>query len=125
MSQSHIESHGYLQRDPTGRPARLVGLIRDITADKQLEQALEFAEQRWQLAIEGSNDSVWDWDIAANQIYHDHRWARMLGYEPGELPETIEAWKELVHPDDLAANEAEIQAHFDGCTSFYQHELRM
>ncbi len=124
-AERHIEAHGYLQRDVAGKPIRLVGLIRDITSDKQLEQALEFAEQRWQLAIEGSNDSVWDWDITANQIYHDDRWARMLGYEPGEIPDTIEAWKALAHPDDLAANEAETQQHFAGKTSFYQHELRM
>jgi PAS domain S-box-containing protein len=124
-SERYVEAHGYLQRNVAGRPIRLVGLIRDITSDKQLEQALEFAEQRWQLAIEGSNDSVWDWDIERNQIFHDDRWTRMLGYESGELPDTIDAWKALVHPDDLARNEAETLAHFAGRTSFYQHELRM
>ena len=56
------------------------------------------AEQRWQLAIEGSNDSVWDWDITANQIYHDDRWARMLGYEPGQWRGRT-VW-DHVHPDD-------------------------
>jgi PAS domain S-box-containing protein len=121
----HLESHGYLQRDSEGRPLRLVGLTRDITSDKQLEQALDLAERRWQLAIEGTNDSVWDWDIETGQVYHDERWARMLGYDPGELAPTIEAWKALVHPDDLPANDAEIRAHFAERTSFYQHELRM
>src|SRR5262249_5518621 len=54
----HIESHGYLQRDDRGRPVRLVGLNRDVTDEKKMAQALELAEHRWQLAIEGTNDSM-------------------------------------------------------------------
>ncbi|MEO5958410.1 MAG: PAS domain-containing protein [Opitutaceae bacterium] len=124
-SVRHLESHGYLQRDARGRPLRLVGLTRDITAGKHLEQALHLAEQRWELAIEGTNDSVWDWDIDTGEVYHDERLAKMLGYEPQELASTLAAWKELVHPDDLPANEAEVQAHFTQRSSLYQHELRM
>ena len=121
----HIEAHGHVQRDEKGRAVRLVGLSRDITESKQLEQALELAEQRWQLAIEGTNDSVWDWDVTTVHVYHDERWSRILGYEPGELDYSIEGWKALAHPDDLAANEAAIQEHFAQRTSFYCHELRM
>ncbi|MES2697777.1 MAG: PAS domain-containing protein, partial [Verrucomicrobiota bacterium] len=121
----HIKSHGYLQRDAHGRPIRVVGLTRDVTEETQLEQALDLAEQRWQLAIEGTNDSVWDWDVVTGQVYHDDRWARMLGYEPGELDTTNAGWKSLAHPDDLAANEAAVREHFDQRTPFYQHELRM
>ena len=121
----HIESHGYLQRDPAGRPLRLVGLNRDITASKEMEQALTLAEHRWQLAVEGTDDSVWDWDVVTGQVYHDARWRAMLGYDSGELASTIEGWKKLAHPDDLAANEAAIRDHFARRTPFYQHELRM
>ncbi len=121
----HMESHGYLQRDQAGRPLRVVGLTRDITEEAELEQALEIAEQRWQLAIEGTNDSVWDWDIASGQVYHDERWSRMLGYEAAEIRNTNEGWKALAHPDDLAENEAVIHAHFGQRTTYYQHELRM
>jgi PAS domain S-box-containing protein len=49
----------------------------------------------------------------------------MLGYEPGELPHTIEGWKTLVHPDDLAANEHAIREHCAQRTPLYEHELRM
>ena len=121
----HIESHGYVQRDSRGKPIRLVGLSRDVTEQKQMALALELAEQRWQLAIEGTNDSVWDWDIPSGRIFHDLRWSRMLGYAPGELDETDAGWRSLVHPDDLAENEAAIRAHFRGETPHYQHELRL
>ncbi|HVU35935.1 MAG TPA: PAS domain-containing protein [Opitutaceae bacterium] len=121
----HLEAHGHVQRDASGHALRLVGLARDVTESKQLEQALELAEQRWQLAIEGSNDSVWDWDVATGHVYHDERWSRILGYEPGELDFSIDGWKALAHPQDLADNEAAIQEHFAQHTSFYCHELRM
>ncbi|HEY1108254.1 MAG TPA: PAS domain-containing protein, partial [Opitutaceae bacterium] len=121
----HIKSHGYLQRDAHGRPMRVVGLTRDVTEETQLEQALDLAEQRWQLAIEGTDDSVWDWDVVTGHVYHDDRWPRMLGYEPGEMDNTNEGWKSLVHPDDLASNEAAVREHFEQRTSYYQHEVRM
>jgi PAS domain S-box-containing protein len=124
-SVRHTESHGYLQRDASGRPLRIVGLSRDVTDQKQMAQALDLAEQRWQLAIEGSNDSVWDWDIPSGRIFHDERWARMLGYGEDEVDDTSAGWKQLVHPDDLAANDAAVQAHLGGQSPFYQHELRL
>ncbi len=121
----HVESNGYLQRDARGKPVRLVGLNRDVTEQRRMAQALEFAEQRWQLAIEGSNDAVWDWDVETGQVFHDERWARMLGYEPDELQSTAAGWRALVHPDDLPANEAAIGDHFAQRIPFYQHELRL
>jgi PAS domain S-box-containing protein len=124
-SVRHTESHGYLQRDTAGRPLRLVGLSRDVTDQKHMAQALDLAEQRWQLAIEGTNDSVWDWDVPSGRIYHDERWARMLGYQEGELENTSEGWKRLVHPEDLPANDSAIRAHFAELSPFYQHEVRL
>ncbi len=121
----HIEAHAYLQRDAEGRAVRFVGLNRDITAEKKMDEALALAEQRLQLAIEGSNDAVWDWNLETGVLFHDSRWALMLGYEPGEIAHTLEGWKHLVHPDDLAANDRVQQAHFEQRTPSYQHELRM
>ena len=124
-SVRHIESHGHVLRDANGQPLRLVGLSRDVTDQKLLEQALTLAEQRWQLAIEGTNDAVWDWDMTNGTVFRDARWARMLGYEPLELPSDNATWRSLAHPDDLRANDAALQEHVAQRTAFYQHELRM
>ncbi len=124
-STRHIETHGYVQRDAQGRPLRLVGLNRDITADKKLQSALELAEQRWQLALESTNDGVWDWDMSTATLFHDEQWARMLGYEVGTVSTDFESWRRLVHTADLASCEAVARDHFEGRTAFYQHEHRM
>ena len=121
----HVEAHGYVQRDSSGRPFRLVGLNRDITAEKAMQEALHMAEQRWQLAIEGTNEAVWDWDIEQGTIYHDEHWARMLGYHPSEVDSSTVGWRLLVHPEDLAGVEATTAEHVAGRLPLYQAEYRM
>ena len=121
----HIEMHGYIRRDEHGRPVRLVGMDRDITAEKQTLEALRMAEERWQLAVEGTNDGVWDWNIQTGVTYHDHRWSQMLSYETGEIPDNIESWNALIHPDDVAGCLAAMEDHFQQKTPLYHHEYRM
>jgi PAS domain S-box-containing protein len=120
-----VETHGILQRDEQGKPARLVGLVRDVTAEEALQEALNVAEERWKLAIEGSNDAVWDWNMRTGFIFHDEYWAGMLGYTTEEIEGSLDGWRKLVHPDDLAETESTMQAHLDGRTPYYQCEYRM
>jgi PAS domain S-box-containing protein len=121
----YLEARGVVQRDEEGRLRRITGTCRDITSEKQVLDALKVAEERWQLAIEGTNDAVWDWNIQAGLVFHDVRWSRMLGFEFTEIDPTLDGWRELVHPDDLPANERAIEEHFAQRTPFYQHEVRM
>jgi PAS domain S-box-containing protein len=121
----HIETHAYIRRDEHGRAVRVVGMDRDITAEKQTLEALRMAEERWQLAVEGTNDGVWDWNVPSGATYHDQRWSQMLGYEVGEISDSIESWNSLVHPDDLPGCMAATEDHFARRTALYSHEYRM
>jgi PAS domain S-box-containing protein len=121
----HIEAHGYVQRDPKGNPLRLVGLNRDITAETRTIEALRIAEERWQLAIEGTNDAAWDWDVATGAVFHDERWARMLGYSPQEMDPSLQGWRQLMHPEDLPVYAEAIDSHFHRRAPFYSQELRV
>ncbi len=93
-------------------------------------QAVELAElralrERFELAIEGTRDGLWDWNLQTDEAYHSDRFARMLGYEPGELPGTSEAWSGLLHPDDRAAALDAVQAYLRGATPEYESTFRM
>jgi PAS domain S-box-containing protein len=121
----HVETHGILQRADDGTPLRLVGLVRDVTAEEELQEALNVAEERWKLAIEGSNDAVWDWNMKTGFVFHDSNWAGIVGYADEDIEPTFAGWRRLVHPEDLAACEAAMQQHIDQKTSFYQFEYRM
>ncbi|MBV5321124.1 MAG: PAS domain-containing protein [Sulfuricurvum sp.] len=79
-----------------------VMILNDITA-------LESARERFDLAINGSRDGLWDWNLITNEIYFSPRWKMMLGYSDEELPNALETWSSLVHPDDLEAAERAIE----------------
>jgi PAS domain S-box-containing protein len=121
----YVQTHGILQRDDEGKPSRLVGLVRDVTAEEELQDALNVAEERWKLAIEGSNDAVWDWNLKTGFVFHDSNWAGLLGYDDNDIAPSLDGWRLLVHPEDIAECEGATQAHIDGKTSFYQAEYRM
>ncbi len=121
----HIEAHGQLETDASGRPLRLVGLNRDISLERKTEAALNLMEERWQLALEGNNDGVWDWDLVTGHFFYDTRYSMMLGYALGELPNHYPGHSRLIHPDDREDFEQHNQAHLSGRIPFFQHEHRM
>lgn len=82
------------------------------------------AEQRWKLAIESTNDAVWDWNFNTGYVFHDAVWSGMLGYREGEVAHTIDSWRNLVCPEDLPACEAMFHQHVEQRTPHYQAEYR-
>lgn len=77
------------------------GITLDITERKLAEEKLRINEERWEFAIEGTNDGVWDVDLKANTILLTYRCKEMLGYAEEEIGTSIDAWTNLIHPDDL------------------------
>jgi PAS domain S-box-containing protein len=92
---------------------------------RQTAEALKAAEERWHLALVGTNDGIWDWEIEKDRVYISDRWKGMLGYAPDEIPNTTKSWVSLVHPEDLPEVNACLKAHLDGLTPFYTIEYRM
>ncbi|RZA31156.1 MAG: EAL domain-containing protein [Lysobacteraceae bacterium] len=83
-----------------GTLCRVIACFTDCTALKQAEQSLHKSEQRLRLALLGSTDAHWDYDLVKDEIYYSERWWSMLGYLPGELEGTNKLWLERMHPDD-------------------------
>jgi len=100
-------------------------ISRDITDRKAGEQALKESEARWQFALEGSGDGVWDWNLQTDDVFFSRQWKSMLGYEEHEVSARLEAWETRVHPDDKARCYADLDKHFSGATAIYRNEHRM
>ena len=107
-----------------GKSSALV-FVRDISHRKEVEQALRESEARWQFALEGTGDGLWDWHLKPNEIFFSDQWKRMLGYEPEEVPNRFSEWQTRVHPEDLDQALADVQKHLDGETAIYLNEHRL
>ncbi len=89
----------------------VIGMDRDCTARKLAEQALRASEERWHLAVAGSNEGVWDWNIEEDAIWFSPRWKSMLGCLEDEFAGSREAWMKRIHPDDRNHVEAAFADH--------------
>lgn len=107
------------------RTGGALSVIRDVTERKEAELALRESEARWQFALDGAGDGVWDWNIVTGKVFRSPRWLHMLGYAEGDLAEGIDDWAVRVHPDDLAAVLAAQGAHLRGESPVFKHEVRL
>ncbi|MGR8918206.1 MAG: PAS domain-containing sensor histidine kinase [Gammaproteobacteria bacterium] len=112
-------------RDERGQAIRLLGINSDAHEERSAQEALAAAEHRWKFALEGSGSGVWDWNLVTNEVFFSRRWKEMLGFGPDDLDPTIETWRELALPEDLAASDAAIAAYVAGETDEYRCECRV
>ncbi|MCE5228409.1 PAS domain S-box protein [bacterium] len=78
--------------------ALLAFMLRKISRESK---ARELAEERYQFAMRGANDGLWDWNIQTDEVYYSPRCKEMMGYADDEMPNNLDAWKRVVHPDDM------------------------
>ena len=100
-------------------------LASEIDERKAAEKTLRESEERWNFALEGAGDGVWDWDIKTNEIFFSSRWKKMLGYEENEIRNEFDEWDKRVHPEDKEQCYADINRHINGETSYYINEHRL
>ncbi len=114
-----------LVRNSIGDPQGILCVGRNITDRKRMEEALRLSEERWQFALEGSGEGVWDWDLETNQVFFSRRWKEMLGYSEIEFKNSYEEWIEHIHSEDKEKTIQAIQDHIRGNTPDYNIEFRM
>ena len=116
-----IDSHASFVTEADGRKIRLLGSHTDITARKEVEQALADSEQRFALAAEGANDALWDAHIIPGESWHSPltplwwspRTRLVLGIEESDPFDRLEHWASRVHPDDIARVFGLLAAHIE------------
>ncbi len=86
--------------------------LNTLEVQKELER-LRSLEKTLQMTLDIISDGIWDWDRLTGTVRRNARWYLMLGYEPFSLPETVDTWLSLIHPDDYPATMAAMQRYLD------------
>lgn len=105
------------------KPSFLV-IVHDINERVRAEAALRKSEERYELAVKGSNAGLWDWDIVTNDHYFSPRWEDTVGYAEGDLDPHIDTFFALIHPDDSDHTRQAVDAHLKDRVP-YDQEYRL
>jgi len=103
----------------------VMAVSQNITERKQQIKEIQGLKNRLELAVEGAELGVWDWNMETDEVEFNDQWAKMLGYKPEELESYLRAWETRVHPDDMEEVRASLEAHIQENTVYYDTEHRM
>ncbi len=107
-----------------GSVFRVTAVLRDQTEVVEKHDSIRDREERLSLALAGSADVLWDWDLITNQLHLSPRWRELLGLSTAATG-TPADWLERVHPEDAAPLRAALTAHSEGRTLSFEHEHRV
>ena len=127
----------YLLKSETLLPGRIKSLGRKEVGNQlvktllfaieraELAQQLAAIQERYELAVEGAKDGIWDWNLKTNSIYYSSRWLSLIGLQPQDISERSEDWIERIHPDDREMFQQDLSAHLQQLRPQFQCEYRI
>ena len=83
------------------------------------------SEERFALAIRGTDAGLWDWDVRTGRVYFSPRWKSMLGCEVDEIGDDFSEWERRLHPEDAERSKIAIQDYLEGRSPEYELEHRL
>lgn len=103
-----------------------VASLASISIEKtQTKLTLKSNEERYSLAMKGTQDGLWDWNVLTGEVIYSPRWKTMLGYTENEIKNEFSEWERLMHPDDLNGTLLKVKELLDQKTEEYKAEFRM
>lgn len=111
-------------RDADGKMIGILGTSLDITERKRIENELRASQERYEVAVRGSNDGLWDWDLISNEVYFSPRWKSMIGYEDDQISNDFAEFEDRLHPEDHDWVMTSVQDYLGGNLPVYQVEFR-
>ncbi|WP_052736069.1 ATP-binding protein [Aquincola tertiaricarbonis] len=103
----------------------LLYLVRDVTELRMLAAEVRLNEERWKFALDAAGHGVWDWEVDTGRTFYSAYWKQMLGYAEHEIGDDAVEWSSRVHPEDLPAVQAALQAYQQGEALGFEVDYRM
>ncbi|MGD9183184.1 MAG: PAS domain-containing protein, partial [Desulfobacterales bacterium] len=89
----------------------IVWLLIQRSKHGRAKASLRASEERYLLALAGSTDGLWDWDLLLDTVFYSDRFKEILGYSAEEFPDRIDSFRSRLHPEDTEPIWAAIQRH--------------
>ncbi len=109
---------------PDGRRQMWFGTVLDIDESRRNQEAMRASEERFRLLARATNDAVWDWTIATDDMWWNEGFEKLFGYARSELEPGAASWESRVHPDDKARIYAGLDAIMGGAGDSWSDEYR-
>jgi hypothetical protein len=103
----------------------IVAVYSDVTDLKRAEQALNASVERYDLAMRGANDGLWDWDAQTDRLHISPRFKELSGLDTDATSIDPREWLANLHPDDVRRYGEDIRRHLRGDTEFLSSEYRV
>ncbi len=100
-------------------------IVRSMRKQARSATQLRKSREQFELAVRGSNDGLWDWDIETNTVFFSPRWKSQLGYEDREIPHHFHEFESRLHADDHERVLKTVQDYLEGRSTAYSIEFRM
>ena len=97
----------------------------ELNQRTRAEEEAKRSRQRFELAVLGSGDGIWDWDLSTDEVYFSPRWKSMLGHTDGEVRNHLDEWKSRLHPEDRERALESLRCYFEGVAPAYELEHRL
>ncbi len=92
---------------------------------RRVETRLKIADERLNLALDSTQIGIFEYQLASRHVHYSPGLWMMLGYDPARMPSTPEAWRALIHPEDLPLYQARAEAQLSGQAAFIDAEYRV
>lgn len=112
-------------RDAEGKPDYFIQVYQDISARRAQEKELRESQQRFELAIRGTEEGVWDWDRKSSGLFLSSRARELLGLDGTKPVDVRQLWTLLIHPEDRSSFRTAWFNFRKGKASLFECELRL
>lgn len=117
------EPYGYIRK-----PIETIDLRIEIEmalVKHAAEMRLRQSEERWRFSLDGSNDGIWDWNVAAGTVYYSPRWLDIAGVDQHGAKSDIAVRTARIHPDDAGQAEEQLRLLMNGGAEQFSMEYRL
>ncbi|MFU8866374.1 PAS domain S-box protein [Natronococcus sp.] len=124
--QRWIAAQGEFYYDTDGEPVRAIGVVQDVTEQKENEKYLEDAKSRLEAATEAGAVGTWEWHVPDDRIVVGASFADQFGIDPDAAREGVplEQFVSSIHEADRERVREKIETAVETCGE-YEAEYRV